>query len=72
MRCNGLLGGEVYRPGSKAQGHQKMCSIVRSTISMWSILMLGGSGGMPPRKNLKRCSEIESEAILELKYMHVF
>ena len=35
-------------------------------ISMRSMLMLGGSGGMLPRKILKnRCSEIESEAILE-------
>jgi len=35
-------------------------SIVQSTISMRSMLMLGGSGGMSPRKILKiRCSEIE-------------
>ena len=34
--------------------------IVRRTISMHSMLMLGGSGGMPPRKILKnRFSEIE-------------
>jgi len=31
--------------------------------------LLGGSGGMPPRKILKnRCSEIESEGISESKY----
>ena len=36
-----------------------ICSIVKSTISMQSMLMLGGSGGMPPQKNFeKRCSEI--------------
>ena len=41
-------------------------SIVRSTISMRSMLMLGVSGGMPPRKILKNTySEIESETILE-------
>ena len=34
------------------------------TISMHSMLMLGGSGGMPPQKILKnRCSEIESEGL---------
>ena len=34
-----------------------------------SMLMLGGFGDMPPRKFLKnRCSEIESEGILESKY----
>ena len=27
-----------------------VCVIVRSTISMRSMLMLGGSGGMPPQK----------------------
>jgi len=32
-------------------------SIVQSTISIHSMLMLGGSGGMPPQKKL--CSEIE-------------
>ena len=41
-------------------------SYCASTISMRSMLMLGGSGGMPPRKILKnRCSEIESGGILE-------
>ena len=30
-----------------------MVYIVCSTISMQSMLMLGGSGGMPPQKNLK-------------------
>ena len=35
---------------------------------MHSMLMLGGSGGIPLRKFLKnRCSEIESEGILEVK-----
>ena len=38
--------------------------IVQSTISMQSILMLGVSGGMPPRKFLKNtCSEIEFGSI---------
>ena len=38
--------------------------IVQSTISMQSMLMLGGSGGMPPRKCLKNmCSEIEFGSI---------
>ena len=53
---------------------QWVCVIVQSTIIMRSMLMLGGSGGMPPRKFLKnRCSEIESEGILEAKYhiMHI-
>ena len=39
---------------------------MRNIISMHSMLMLGGSGGIPPRKFLKiRCSEIESGGILE-------
>ena len=77
MRYNGFLGGgaKYYPVGSKAYGylgHLYICSIVQSTISMRSMLMLGGLGACPPRKILKnRCSEIESEAILESKYMHV-
>jgi len=36
---------------------------------MCSMLLPGGSGGMPPSKILKnRCSEIESEGISESKY----
>ena len=36
---------------------------------MRSMLMLRGSGGMPPMKSLKnRCSEIESEGIIESMY----
>ena len=39
---------------------------MQSTISMRSVLMLGGLGACPPRKILKnRCSEIESGGILE-------
>ena len=42
----------------------KLINIVRSTISMRSMLLLGGSGGMPPRKFLKiRYSEIDSDGI---------
>ena len=44
-----------------------LCEV--QSVSMHSMLMLGGSGGMAPRKCLKnRCSEIESEGILESKY----
>ena len=43
---------------------------MQSTISMCSMLMLGGSGGMNPRNFLKnKCSEIESESILESIYL---
>ena len=46
--------------------------IVRSTISMHSMLMLGGSGGMPPRKIFeKRCSEIAFGGILSLKTVDI-
>ena len=39
---------------------------MQSTISMRSMLILGGSGGMPPRKFLKnRCSAIDFGGILE-------
>ena len=39
--------------------------VVRSTISMQSMLKLGGSGGMPPRKILKiTCSKIDVGGIL--------
>ena len=39
--------------------------VVRSTISMRSMLKLGGSRGMPPRKILKiTCSEIDFGGIL--------
>ena len=38
--------------------------IVQSTISMQSMLMLGGLGACPPRKILKnRCSEIKFRSI---------
>ena len=48
-------------------------AIVQSTISMRSMLMLGGSGGMPPRKILKnRYSEIESGGISESIYYITF
>ena len=37
------------------------------------MLMLGGSGGIPPRKFLKnRPSEIESEGISESNYLMLF
>ena len=37
---------------------------VRSTLSMRSMLLLGGLGACPPRKILKnRCSEMASENI---------
>ena len=44
---------------------------------MHSMLLLGGSGGMPPQENLKnRCSEIASESIfvnlLARLYSYVF
>ena len=43
---------------------RKQLASVQSTLSMRSMLLLGGSGGMPPRKILKnRCSEIASESI---------
>ena len=56
MRYNGLLGGggKYYSSGSKAYGHLKIHSIVQSTISLRSMLMLGGSGGMPPQKNFEK------------------
>ena len=42
----------------------RLLNSVQSTLSMRSMLLLGGSGGMPPRKILKnRCSEIASESI---------
>ena len=43
-------------------------SIVRSTISICSMLMLGGSGGMEILKNTY--SEIEFEAISECTNIH--
>ena len=39
---------------------------------MCSMLMLGGSGGMNPKNFLKnRCSEIESDGILESIYLAI-
>ena len=71
MRYNGLLGVKYYPPESKAYGHLEIRSIVRRTISMCNMLMLGGLGACLLEKFQKmRCSEIESEAILESKYMH--
>ena len=66
---------QYYPAGSKAYGylgHLNICSIVQSTISMHSMLMLGGFGACPPRKFLKnKRSQIVFEAILESKYIHV-
>ena len=52
MKCNGFLGGSklYYLPERKAYdklGEPGISSIVQSTISIHSMLMLGGSGGMP-------------------------
>ena len=75
MRYKGLLGVKYYPSENKAYGylgHLKIHSIVQSTISIHSMLMLGGRGACPIRNILKnRCSEIKSEVILESKYTHV-
>ena len=57
---------------------KEFSTIVQSTISMRSMLMLGGSRGMPPRKILKnRCSKIKFGAfkpqiMLCLDYLYSF
>ena len=50
MRYNGYLRGTVNNTYvCKIKGPRDMLySIVQSTISMRSMLLLGGSGGMPP------------------------
>ena len=51
-----------------------ICVTVRSTIScvnMHSILMLGGLGACRQENFENRCSEIESEGILESRYLAI-
>ena len=45
MRCNGILGGQSGMILLEAKA-----VIVQSTISMHSMLMLGGLGACPPEK----------------------
>ena len=60
-----------YVPESKEYdklGEPGICSNVQSTIRMHSMLLLGRSGDMFPRKILNnRCFEIEFEGISESK-----
>ena len=71
MRCNGLLGGGKILSSWKQSLRASKKFIATLHYAKHS-LMLGGSEGMPAQKNLiNRCSEIESEVILESNYMHV-
>ena len=61
INCNFIAtyrgGSRIYKRGGLTQGTNLLGRGVRSTLpSMQSILELGGSGGMSPRKILKsRC-----------------
>ena len=70
MRYNRYLGGKVLSNCKqsiwKIRGPRNMLySIVRSTISMRSMLMLGDLGACSSQENFEKYSEIESEAISE-------
>ena len=56
-------------------GGEVLSSWKQSVWIHWAYVPLcntRGSGGMLPKKLKNGCSEIESEAILESKYMHQF
>ena len=63
MRYNGFMGGKVLSSWKQSIWHLQIRSMVRSTISMRSMLM--------PPENFEKLMQIESEAILESKYMHL-
>ena len=46
----GVANMDIYICGKKVD-HDT--TSVQSTLSMWSMLYLGGSGGMPPQENLQ-------------------